>query len=68
MSVFGPIFFLCFSKILESIMHNSLHQYLNDEKILYTKQFGFQAGHSTGHALVKVSGQIQINCLIKFCF
>ena len=38
----------CFSKILERIMYNRLYKYLQENNILYRKQFGFQAGHSTG--------------------
>ena len=39
-------------------MYNCLYQYLKDEKILYKKQFGFQTGHSIGHAIVKLTDQI----------
>ena len=42
----------CFSNILERIMYNRLYQYLTENKILYPKQFGFQTGHSTEHAIV----------------
>ena len=35
----------CFSKILERIMYNRLFSYGSQEKILYSKQFGFQSGH-----------------------
>ena len=31
----------CFSKILEEIMYNPLQKHLNDQNILYDKQFGF---------------------------
>ena len=34
------------------------NQYHNDEKILYAKHFGFLAGHSTDHAIAKLSNQI----------
>ena len=36
---------LCFSKILEGIMHNRLCSYLANKKLLYSKQLGFQKGH-----------------------
>ena len=42
----------CFSKILESIMYNRLLSYVSQEKILYSKQFGFQSGNSTEHAIL----------------
>ena len=37
----------CFSKILERITYNRLYNYLIENNILYSKQFGFQNGHST---------------------
>ena len=48
----------CFSKMLEQIMYNRLYKYPTTEKILYPKQFGFQRGHSTEHAIVKLANQI----------
>ena len=59
LSNYRPISVLsCFSKILERIMYNRLYQYLTENKILYHKQFGFQTGHSTEHAIVQLVGQI----------
>ena len=49
---------LCFSKILECIMYNRLYKYLIENNILYSKQFGFQNGHSTDHAVVQLVDQI----------
>ena len=58
-SNYRPISVLpCFSKILERIMHNRPHSYLVNEKILYSKQFGFQKGHSTEHAIAQLADQI----------
>ena len=48
----------CFSKILERIMHNRIYKYLQENKILYPKQFGFQFGHSTDHAIIQFVDQI----------
>ena len=48
----------CFSKILERIMYNRLQKYLNDQSILYDKQFGFRKGHSTEHAIAQLVDQI----------
>ena len=39
-------------------MCNHLHKYLTTAKILYPKKFDFQTGHSTEHAVVKLSYQI----------
>ena len=59
LSNYRPISVLpCFSKILERIMYNHLHKFLNDTKILYQKQFGFRTGHSTDHAIVQLVDQI----------
>ena len=48
----------CFSKVLERIMYNRLYKYLCEEKLLYSKQFGFQKGHSTDHAIAHLVDQI----------
>ena len=48
----------CFSKILERIMYNRLYLYLTENNLLYNKQFGFQKGHSTDHAIVQLADQI----------
>ena len=49
---------LCFLKILERIKCHRLYQYLTENKVLYSKQFGFQTGHSTEHAIVQLVDQI----------
>ena len=49
---------LCFSKVLERIMYNRLHKYLCEEKLFYSKQFGFQKGHSIDRAIVHLVDQI----------
>ena len=48
----------CFSKILERIMYNRVYNYLNDNNLLFRKQFGFRKGHSTDHALIKLIDSI----------
>ena len=50
----------CFSKMLERIMYNRLYLYLieNNYNLLYNKQFGFQKGHSTDHAIVQLTDEI----------
>ena len=48
----------CFSKILERIMHTRLYSYLVNERMLYSKQFSFQKGHSTVHAIAHLADQI----------
>ena len=39
-------------------MYNCLQKYLIDQNILYDKQFGFQTGHSTEHAIAQLVDQI----------
>ena len=39
-------------------MYNRLYKYLCKEKLLYSKQFGFQKGHSTDHPIVHLVDQI----------
>lgn len=58
-SNYRPISVLpCFSKILERIMYNRFYSFLTANNILYDNQFGFQAGHSTDHAIVKLVNEI----------
>ena len=39
-------------------MYNRLCKYLTDNSTVYKKQFGFQEGHSTEHAIVQLVDQI----------
>ena len=39
-------------------MYNTLYSYLTENNILFNKQFGFQADHSTEHALLELVDQI----------
>ena len=48
----------CFSKILERIMYNRLYKFLSENNLLYEKQFGFQANHSTDHAIIQLVDEI----------
>ena len=52
---------LCFSKILKRIIYNRIYTYLQKNKILYYKQFGFQAGHSSEHTIIQLLDQIYEN-------
>ena len=47
--------------MLERIMYTRLCNYLQEYKILYSKQFGFQTGHSTDHAIIQLVEQIYEN-------
>ena len=39
------------------MIYNRLHKHLSNLKILFLKQFGFQRGHSTDHALLQLVHQ-----------
>ena len=39
-------------------MYNKLYKHLQDNNILYPKQFGFQKFHSTDYAIVQLTDQI----------
>ena len=41
-----------FSKILERVIYNKLLEFINENNILYEKQFGFRQGHATSHAIM----------------
>ena len=59
LSNYRPISVLpCFFKILDRLRYNRLYKHLSNSKILYPKQFGFQKGHPTDHALLQLVDQI----------
>ena len=39
-------------------MYNRLYQYSDKNKILYSKQFGFQTGHWIEHAIIQLGDKI----------
>ena len=43
-------------------MYNRLFKYLTTNEILYKKQFGFQEGHSTEHAIMQLIDNINNSC------
>ena len=67
---FRPIpVLLCFSKIIEKIVYNRLYEHLTMNDIHYEKQFRFQEGHSTEHAVIQLIDQINSSfelLIIKF--
>ena len=59
MTNYKPISVLpCFYKLLERIMYNRLYTYLTENNLIYWKQFGFQAAHSTEHAILQLTNQV----------
>ena len=47
--------------MLERIMYARLYNYLHENKILYSKQFGFQTRYSTNHTIFQLVKQIYKN-------
>ena len=47
-----------FSKLLERLMYNRLIDFINENKLLYKFQFGFQKGKSTNMALIMLIDKI----------
>ena len=47
-----------FSKLLERLVYNRLIKFINDNKLLYDYQFGFQRGKSTEHAVMMLVDKI----------
>ena len=59
MTNYRPISLLSiFDKIMEKIMYKRLYHFLEDNNILYNKQFGFRKNNSTMDALIKITEQI----------
>ena len=48
-----------FSKLIEKLLYNRLHLFLNQSKCLYNDQLGFQNHHSTNHAMICLTEKIQ---------
>ena len=47
-----------FSKLLERIVYNRLSEFLNENNVLYEKQFGFRNKHSTSHATAYLASKL----------
>ena len=47
-----------FSKVLERLMYNRLFDYINENRLLYKYQFGFQKGKSTNMAIILLVDKI----------
>ena len=46
-------------KIIEKLLHERLYSFLEQNNSIYDLQFGFRALHSTNHALISISEQIE---------
>ena len=59
-SNYRPISLLSiFSKVIETLMHRRLYNFLDLCNILYPNQFGFREKHSTNHALISMTETIK---------
>ena len=48
-----------FNKLLEKLVSKRLIKFIEKENILFSKQFGFRAKHSTDHAILSITDEIQ---------
>ena len=46
-------------KVLEKLIHKRMIKFLEDNKILYDRQFGFRCKHSTVHGLITITEDIK---------
>ena len=60
MSNYRPISLLCnLDKIIEKLMCNQIIQFLENNKLIYYKQFGFRKNFSTAHAINTLIENVQ---------
>ena len=60
-SNYRPISLLpIYSKIFEKAIYSRMYSFLSDNNLLYEKQFGFRANHSTNHALTSTIENIKL--------
>ena len=47
------------SKIFEKLIYKRIYYYLDQKKLIYSKQFGFRGNHSTNHAIISITEHIR---------
>ena len=47
------------SKIFEKLIYKRIYFYLDQKKLIYSKQFGFRGNHSTNHAIISLTEHIR---------
>ena len=57
-SNYRPAVLPVFSKVIERLMYNRLFDFINENRLLYKYQFGFQKGKSTSMALIMLVDRI----------
>ena len=61
LSAFRPVTLLCFiSNILEKLIHNQMHNYIETRQLLDFYQSGYRTCHSTQMALIKFADDIRV--------
>ena len=59
-SNYRPILLLSnLDRIIEKVLHKRLIEFLNEQKIIYCKQYGFCKGFSTAHAIINLIDNIE---------
>ena len=59
-SNYRPILLLSnLDKIIEKLMHKRLIKFLNEQKVLYCRQYEFRKGFSTAHAIISLTDNIE---------
>ena len=48
-----------FSKLYEKCIYNRIYHYLDENKLIFSKQFGFRAGYSCNHAIISLTEYIR---------
>ena len=48
-----------FSKLFEKCIYSRIYHYLNENKLIFSKQFGFRAGYSCNHAIISMTEYIR---------
>ena len=47
------------SKVFEKLIYKRIYFYLDQKKLIYSKQFGFRGNHSTNHAIISLTEHIR---------
>ena len=55
------------SKIIERLVHNQLYEYLENNKLLISQQYGFRKNRSTDHAVTLLTDYIRSNMDSRCC-
>ena len=55
-----------FNRILEKLMYNRMIDFIDQNDIIYSSQYGFRKAHSTQHAILEIVEAIQNNIITVF--